>query len=81
MKKIIFFGASGHASACMDVALIHGYSDFAFVDPQKSNQIIHGYPILNYENIESFDNCDVFIAVGQPKIRESIYQKIGRAHV
>jgi acetyltransferase EpsM len=60
----------------MDVALIHGYSDFAFVDPQKSNQIIHGYPILNYENIESFDNCDVFIAVGQPKIRESIYQKI-----
>jgi len=80
MKKILIYGAGGHAAVVSD--LLTGMRDFeivGFIDDDfcKDGKQLYGYPIIGnpgkFININKDGNVNnMFIAIGDNKIRESL---------
>ncbi len=80
-KKLIIFGAGGHAVSVANVALSAGFEVTCFVDNQKSMQTLFGIPIK--ESIESeieASELNLAIAIGDNAAREHLANQITTLH-
>lgn len=66
-KNIYIYGASGHGFVCADVARSNGYDGIIFLDDVKKEY-------LKFD--ESLEKFDIFIAIGDNKTREKLYEKV-----
>lgn len=64
-EKIYIYGAGGHGFVCADVAYALGYKECLFIDDKKGLQFDENMP-----------KYDIFIAIGDNKIRKKIYEKV-----
>ncbi|MCW1359722.1 UDP-N-acetylbacillosamine N-acetyltransferase [Campylobacter sp. US33a] len=64
-KKIYIYGASGHGLVCADVAMSLGYEECIFLDDNKGKKFESSLP-----------KYDIFVAIGDNKIRKKIYEKL-----
>jgi len=77
--KLVIFGSSGHAGDVADIAFDNGYREIIFLTLDKEIKTFCGFPVM----IDTFqivsrlqkDNCSFAIGVGDPKVRELIFNK------
>ncbi len=75
MKRLIIIGASGHGKVVADVANKVGYNDILFLDNDSEKKECGGYPVVGTDaSLINLDG-DVFIAVGNPRVRQSMMEK------
>lgn len=76
MKQLVIIGASGHGKVAADIAKKNGYERIVFLDDNESLTECGGYTVAgNSSRFADFDS-DVFVAIGNPKIREKILTQI-----
>ncbi len=76
MKQLVIIGASGHGKVAADIAKRNGYERIVFLDDNESLTECGGYAVVgNSSRFVDFDS-DVFVAIGNPKIREKILTQI-----
>ena len=72
--RLIIIGASGHGKVVADIAK-HTYEEIVFLDNDISLTSCAGYPVLGTdEKINELDG-DVFIAVGNARIRKKLMER------
>ncbi len=76
MKKLAIIGASGHGKVVADVAKKNGYGEIVFLDDNDSLTECGGYPVVGKSNRCVDFDCDVFVAIGDPKIREKMQTRL-----
>ena len=82
-NKLAIIGASGHGKVCVDVAYhMKRWDEIVFLDSKKV-----GSSVLSFEVIDLSDNWkqyideyDLFIALGDNKIRERIFNEISNSN-
>lgn len=81
-KKVIIFGASGHAKVIADIVIKSGDEVVGFLDDNldiQGNIIINGLKVLgttNEENVNKYiDDCYFIIGIGGNRIRKIINDK------
>ncbi|MFZ7109039.1 NeuD/PglB/VioB family sugar acetyltransferase [Avibacterium avium] len=75
-KKLVIIGASGHGKVVADIAKLTGYSEILFLDDNESIKECNGYPVIGKtELLETLDN-DIFIAIGNNKIRRELIKNL-----
>ena len=86
-KKLVIIGAGGLAREILyasqeDVMVLEGqrWKPLAFVvDPEfKTLPQVEGIPVVEFENVNNFVDTDTLfiIAVGDPVLRQSMYNKL-----
>ena len=77
MKKIIIFGASGHAEVVADIAIKNGYEVVGFLDDNENITTVLGYPRLGKidDCVKFKDGCAFAIGIGNNSVRKKIYEK------
>ncbi len=70
MNRLIIIGASGHGKVVADIAQLNGYDDIVFLDDDENIKECAGYPIVGKSTEAPVG--DVFIAIGNGKIRKRI---------
>ncbi|NRG75581.1 acetyltransferase [Streptococcus suis] len=76
MKKLAIIGASGHGKVVADIAEKTGYDKIIFLDDAQDKLECTGYPIVGkVEDIINFKNDDIFIAIGNNKVRNEIAKR------
>lgn len=76
MKKLIIIGAGGHAKVVYEIAkLCNYYQSIDFYDDYVLGEVIDGKTVIGNVSLvrERIDECDLFIAIGNNKIRTSLY--------
>lgn len=82
MNKLIIIGASGDGKVVADIAIKNGYTDIAFLDDREDVIECAGFPVLgSTKEYSRYSNEDFFVAIGDPKIRESFYQLLNDYHI
>lgn len=72
MKQLVIIGASGHGKVVADIAKKNGYERIIFLDDNVSLTECGGYAVVGKSSRYAEFDCDVFVAIGNPKIREKI---------
>lgn len=72
MKQLVIIGASGHGKVVADIAKKNGYDEIIFLDDNESVTECGGYPVAGKSSRYVDFDCDMFVAIGNPKIREKI---------
>lgn len=72
MNKLIIIGASGHGKVVADIAKKIGYTDIVFLDNNESIKTCYGYPVIGNNSLASDIDGDLFVAIGNSLIRESL---------
>lgn len=72
-KRLIIVGASGHGKVVADIAVLNGYTDIVFLDDDESLTKCAGWPVIG--NSSEAPEGEVFIAVGNPTIRERLLDR------
>ncbi len=75
LKRLIIIGASGHGKVVADIARLNGYSDIIFLDKNSKIKECAGYSVLGPDNIIDEIMGDVFVAIGNSKIRKKIMNR------
>lgn len=77
MKKIIIFGASGHAEVVADISIKNGYEVVGFLDDNEDITTVLGYPRLGRidDCVKFKDGCAFAIGIGNNSVRKKIYEK------
>lgn len=78
MKNLIIIGAGGHGKVCADVAELMGYyKEITFLDDVNKG-VFFGHKIVGKisDFIKFIDNTDYFVAIGNPKVRENIFEEL-----
>lgn len=70
MKKIVIFGAGGHAHVIADIIEAEGNKVEAFLDDDKSQKDSNG-PISDYVK---YNDCEFIIGIGSCDVREKLSQ-------
>ena len=72
MKELIIIGASGHGKVVADIAKKSGYESISFLDDNAAVTECDGYKVVG--KVSDFINhkCDMFVAIGNAKIRQKI---------
>ncbi|MFO1391238.1 MAG: acetyltransferase [Agitococcus sp.] len=88
MKKIVVFGAGGHAKVVIDIALLMGYQVLAVFDDDnsKQGQSVLGIPVVgNQQQLISFaqqhEIHHFFVALGHNALRLQLAQKFIAANL
>jgi sugar O-acyltransferase (sialic acid O-acetyltransferase NeuD family) len=75
-SNIILFGYSGHAKVVIDCFESHDITISGYFDKKEAADNVHYLPFFGFEQEidlkESVNNCDVFPAIGDNKLREII---------
>lgn len=87
-KDLIIIGASGHGKVVADIAVRQitengqrRYTSIQFLDDDKTKNICGAYPVIGTtENLEQYLGMDLFIAIGDAKIRERIAERLESIH-
>jgi len=75
VNKLIIIGASGHGKVVADIAALNGYKDIVFLDNDSEIKICAGHPVLGPDTMTSELDGDVFVAVGNAKIRKKLMER------
>ncbi len=76
MKQLVIIGASGHGKVVADIAKKNGYGEIAFLDDNDSLTECGGYAVVGKSSRYVDFDCDVFVAIGNPKVREKIQTQV-----
>lgn len=74
-KRLIVIGAGGHGKVAVDVAEnMQLYSEIAFLDDNKNEKDVLGYPVLGKcdQMTKYIPESDFFVAIGNSKARERL---------
>jgi sugar O-acyltransferase (sialic acid O-acetyltransferase NeuD family) len=72
LNKLIIIGAGGHGKVVADIARLNGYEDIFFLDNNPDMKECAGYPVVGPDTMISELSGDVFIAVGDARIRRRL---------
>lgn len=76
-KRLVIYGASGHAKVADDVARLTGRHVLAFVESEVTKPRFLGVPVISQAELLAAPPChDVFVAIGDPAVRQSISQQL-----
>lgn len=81
MKKIAIIGASGHGKVAADVAAKMEYESIVFLDDDESVRQCGDYPVVGKSDDAESLHCDVFVAIGNTKVRHRIQKMLEDAGV
>lgn len=70
MKQLVIIGASGHGKVVADIAKKNGYGNIVFLDDNESLTECAGYAVAGKCYSYAEYDCDIFVAIGNPTIRE-----------
>ncbi len=74
-NRLIIIGASGHGKVVADIAMLMGYTEIVFLDDNENIQLCGRYPVVGKStDLYKYDG-DVFIGIGNAKIRKSLMEK------
>lgn len=78
MKKLIILGASGDGKVVADIALKNEYREIVFLDDNNKIKECLGFPVIGTVSAykEYVNECDFFIAIGNPATRKRIYENL-----
>ena len=82
MKKLGIYGAGGLAREVLELAktindIEHRWDDYVFIDIISSDNLLNGIQVVSEEYaLEHKNDIEAVIAVGEPEIRNKIYDKI-----
>lgn len=76
MKQLVIIGASGHGKVVADIAKKNGYDEILFLDDSKSLTECGGYAVVGKSSRFADFECDMFVAIGDPQIREKIQAQL-----
>lgn len=73
--RLNILGASGHGRVVADIAKLRGYTEIYFYDDNQSLKECGGYPVVGTEVDLGQAIGQLFIAIGNPKIRRRFMEK------
>lgn len=76
MKQLVIIGASGHGKVVADIARRTGYDAISFLDDNEALTECGGYAVVGKSSRYVDYDCDVIVAIGNPKIRERIQKDV-----
>lgn len=76
MKRLLIIGASGHGKVVADIARLNGYREIAFLDDDPEIKQCGPYPVIGTSGGASDMESDIFVAIGNAKIRRRIQQNL-----
>ena len=79
-KSIIIIGASGHGKVVADIALLNGYTEIMFADSNPAISKCAGFCVMDYDSIAANPDGDLFIAIGDSKIRKRLMEVYNNRH-
>jgi len=71
------FGASGHGKVVISALESRGIHVSGVFDDNPAINICLHYPVMVYKEIESLQDNSIIIAIGDNKIREKVYYRLG----
>ncbi len=72
LNRLIIIGAGGHGKVVADIARLNGYKDIGFLDNDPEVKECAGYPVFGPNNMTKELDGDIFVAVGNGKIRKRL---------
>ena len=75
MKRLIILGAGGQGKVVADIAKLNGYEDIAFLDDNANIKECAGWHVLGPNSMATEIEGDVFVAIGDNRIRKEITQR------
>lgn len=75
MNKLIIIGASGHGKVVANIAKLNGYKDIIFLDNNSDITECAGYPVIGPDSLLTEFEGDVFVAVGNARIRKRLMDR------
>lgn len=72
MNRLIIIGASGHGKVVADIASLIGYTDIVFLDNNPSIADCAGFKVVGPDTMLDNLDGDVFVAIGNGKIRKRL---------
>ena len=78
-SKLILIGASGHGKVCLDIAVrMNVWSSIFFLDDNVNLKSVNSTKIIGIVSDfkEYLEEYDFFVAIGNNKIREQIFDKL-----
>ena len=76
MKQLVIIGASGHGKVVADIARKTGYEKICFLDDNDRLTECGGYSVVGKSSDWGNFDGDVFVAIGNAKIREQIMEEL-----
>lgn len=76
MKQLVIIGASGHGKVVADIAKKIGYDEIYFLDDNETLMECGGYAVVGKSSRYVDFDCDVIVAIGNPKVRERIQKNV-----
>ncbi len=76
MKQLVIIGASGHGKVVADIAKKNGYEEIVFLDDNESLTECGGYAVVGKSSRYVDFDCDVFVAIGNSKVREKVQTQV-----
>ncbi len=77
MRKLVIFGAGGHAKVVADIAMKNGFEIEGFLDDNGSISSVIDYPVLGKidDCVKFKDSCAFAIGIGNNAVRKKIFEK------
>lgn len=79
MKQLVIIGASGHGKVVADIAKKNGYEKIIFLDDNETLSECGGYPVIGRSDCFAKYDCDIFVAIGNAKIRQGLQERLEEA--
>lgn len=80
MNRLIIIGASGHGKVVADIAVLNGYKEIVFLDDNEEIKTCARFPVVGKTNEASKMDGDLFIAVGNGKVRRHLMYMNSNSH-
>lgn len=79
--KLAIYGAGGLGREVLILAQIINadkkrWDDFIFIDDINPKRELKGFPVLDFDVIKQMDDVEIVIAVGEPKVRMLLAEKV-----
>jgi sugar O-acyltransferase (sialic acid O-acetyltransferase NeuD family) len=76
MKETIYIlGASGQGKVAANIAALIGYKNIFFIDGDETKKSCGGYPVISSNDDDAKSDGDVFVAIGNARIRKRLCEK------
>lgn len=82
-KRVVIFGAGGHAKVCIEILVSCGYAIEAVIGRAGDSESLLGYTVqrdISHKEIRDID-CEVFVAVGSNKDRRRIVSELKKLNL
>ncbi|RUS02454.1 NeuD/PglB/VioB family sugar acetyltransferase [Pectobacterium polaris] len=84
--KLAIYGAGGLGREVLILAQIINadkkrWDDFIFIDDVNPSRELKGFPVLDFDAIKQMSDVEIVIAVGEPKVRMLLAEKVKNAEL